>query len=914
MVLPEERVPSLVCLCCQGLVSVEPPSTIEHKSIPPIPESRNRWDLNLQWPSAANYLQEEMLVVGDKKIDLIPGSKGASPNVTSHFTSSEPPTIHESLPIRSAARDIKGADKQQTRADGDFITLFRLSKGSREDPIHGNLITDKIGGPTLYKAVSYTWADEDGTISRSKAIAVGRFWDLMPVTANCEAALRRFREVDEDVVLWIDCVCIDQDDQQARSLQVRKMRDIFANATEVLVYLGNTSAFDLAFDAFEFDRARTTAGSQESLRNLFDHAYFHRAWVVQEIANAPYAILHSGNRSLSWSVMERKKLAAFEVLDSVPEWVHDLYNRQLCNSTSDLDRLLSSTSACRASDPRDKIFALFGLLLDLNAYGISANYSLSVQEVYTGITAFMLTSHSAVQVLALCSPGAAKQYSLPSWVPNWNHALVTPKQRQQAIHASHPNMKVTILTASELWARFRMRGRPKKISVHGKTGALLIHATELFNFNWLLNLDDSKIQRNGEGIYFELHRDGVPLKMDSLYLFKRMYSGISSITTRMRDVLKLPAPETISILLKRKIQSLNRPPPNAKCKSIGSLFWRARECHSIFTIPGCNSLLYLRRKLSGAYEIIGTCDIVFVTDTQETPKTTALRLQLTRPLEASSDTVMPSANSWRNMLRKEGMKSIIKDINTIEAGQCNTTEQQWKAMIRSGVDLVNNDKIWGNIIQAVMSREVTQLLQVLERWSSCKSETGSATPSDCDASLTAWEEATTDVLAKIDELGPGLDWFRKPVSIKIAAESYDLTIPNVPLIFAAMRATNPGEGTKESEDGEKHEGSDSDGGISDLEIIQVDEDDSRSDAGFVVVHPDGENMEIEPETPAGKKRKVTKSSGVSRRRWNWGELDIRIKFLRYMRRGGKFEGFGGPYDFLAMLLAGKNETRQIAII
>lgn len=60
----------------------------------------------------------------------------------------------------------------------------------------------------------------------------------LPVSANCAQVLRRMRHPDRDRLLWIDAVCINQDDLRERSWQVSMMADIYSSAQCNLIWLG----------------------------------------------------------------------------------------------------------------------------------------------------------------------------------------------------------------------------------------------------------------------------------------------------------------------------------------------------------------------------------------------------------------------------------------------------------------------------------------------------------------------------------------------------------------------------------------------------------------------------------------------------------------------------------------------------
>jgi len=91
----------------------------------------------------------------------------------------------------------------------------------------------------VYQALSYTWATEDGDCRRSRQI---RYHNTrIYVTRNCELALRYLRKEDLDRALWVDAICINQKDDKERGHQVGLMRNVYSKATEVLVWLGESS-------------------------------------------------------------------------------------------------------------------------------------------------------------------------------------------------------------------------------------------------------------------------------------------------------------------------------------------------------------------------------------------------------------------------------------------------------------------------------------------------------------------------------------------------------------------------------------------------------------------------------------------------------------------------------------------------
>lgn len=58
------------------------------------------------------------------------------------------------------------------------------------------------------------------------------------VISNLEELLLRLRDPDEWGTLWIDAICINQEDIEERNEQVHYMHKIYHTAAEVLIWLG----------------------------------------------------------------------------------------------------------------------------------------------------------------------------------------------------------------------------------------------------------------------------------------------------------------------------------------------------------------------------------------------------------------------------------------------------------------------------------------------------------------------------------------------------------------------------------------------------------------------------------------------------------------------------------------------------
>ena len=69
------------------------------------------------------------------------------------------------------------------------------------------------------------------------------------MTQNLATALVYLRHNSEPRVLWIDALCINQEDMEERNSQVARMADIFRLADRVVVWLGPESEEDRSAEA-----------------------------------------------------------------------------------------------------------------------------------------------------------------------------------------------------------------------------------------------------------------------------------------------------------------------------------------------------------------------------------------------------------------------------------------------------------------------------------------------------------------------------------------------------------------------------------------------------------------------------------------------------------------------------------------
>lgn len=272
------------CNHCFALPSLDDTGRSPETAIPLAPRLESRAQVNLTWPSTVNYAHLSSPVKEDGDIYC---PSGDNPPVSENIK------YHHDLPKTPQQTGIHSEIMSNSR-----VRLLQLSPGQANSPIHGCFASTCLTSSSLpaYEAMSYTWADESGDTTRRCSVFFGPYWDIVYVTHNCAEALRAVRHLQSDRLVWIDSLCINQDSPDEKNHQVGLMREIYQNASTVIVYLGDASAdSDAALTALKSaatlewrtDRLESTSpGSRTALQCLFQRPYFSRLWVIQEILYA----------------------------------------------------------------------------------------------------------------------------------------------------------------------------------------------------------------------------------------------------------------------------------------------------------------------------------------------------------------------------------------------------------------------------------------------------------------------------------------------------------------------------------------------------------------------------------------------------------------------------------------------------
>ncbi|PVH77480.1 hypothetical protein DL98DRAFT_367783, partial [Cadophora sp. DSE1049] len=114
----------------------------------------------------------------------------------------------------------------------EFIRLLRILPGAAPSIVECELRVVRLDSAPPYEALSYVW----GELNLSDYVICNG--QIISITRNLGIALRHLRCRGETRVVWIDALCINQDDADERSSQIKLMRQVYTRTWRVVVWLG----------------------------------------------------------------------------------------------------------------------------------------------------------------------------------------------------------------------------------------------------------------------------------------------------------------------------------------------------------------------------------------------------------------------------------------------------------------------------------------------------------------------------------------------------------------------------------------------------------------------------------------------------------------------------------------------------
>jgi hypothetical protein len=168
------------------------------------------------------------------------------------------------------------------------ILLLHLAKGTtRHAPIVCDTTVVSLNDGNPYIALSYCWGE---TKEGDEAMITFNQSPNFPIGGNLEDALCHIRSTNETVTLWVDALCINQENHNEKNHQVQIMREIYRNSEQTCIWLGKAADdSDLAMDIIanldgdNLDSPYNSidASGLKALEKLQKRPYWTRIWVVQ---------------------------------------------------------------------------------------------------------------------------------------------------------------------------------------------------------------------------------------------------------------------------------------------------------------------------------------------------------------------------------------------------------------------------------------------------------------------------------------------------------------------------------------------------------------------------------------------------------------------------------------------------------
>lgn len=316
-----------------------------------------------------------------------------------------------------------------------------LSTEIRASLIKYNL-QEKLTDVTSFQALSYTW----GHNSCTHNIIVNGV--KLPVADNLFSFLQYRQEENKYTDIWVDAICINQNDLLEKNRQIPMMNMIYMRASELIIWLGPPS-FDseLAIQSIlemgsgsPYDKLITVENDEwQAIQSLLERPWWKRIWIVQELimgaagTKLTKAAIYCGQAHVSWInvvvAAARMKANQDDNRQTFPA-ITDILELDSLRDTTGHFLLKPSSQAwfdlvCRyrsfqASNKRDKIYAIWNMFTLLPSNRLETRYDESVAKVYTDFAAMLLLGESRLEILRQCGNG---DQDLPSWVPDWSASL-----------------------------------------------------------------------------------------------------------------------------------------------------------------------------------------------------------------------------------------------------------------------------------------------------------------------------------------------------------------------------------------------------------------------------------------------------------------------------------------------------------
>ncbi|KAI4213183.1 MAG: hypothetical protein LQ351_004129 [Letrouitia transgressa] len=331
------------------------------------------------------------------------------------------------------------------------IRLLHISPGQRAtESIKCHLSTASLDDGPVYEALSYVWGDP----RRRKSINL--CGQSFRVRKNLWSALKAIRLSDTSRTLWIDAICINQDDKEERSQQVKLMGEVYRGAEKVIAWLGDdTDDVEHAFSVIEamsdfpdlhfnprvpphHDPAVLESESIESLVRFLDRDWWKRVWTFQEMALASRLEIRCGRHTLTGEKLAAAQgnfwnhgtccYSAFSgeypghpIADLDKYFIPLTRIYQYANMTDDFvfPSIMATFRQRQCTNPQDKVYGYLGLAFGRFRNFVEPDYRKDPGLVFEETVLRIMEKIGSLGPFSLLEGPKTNDILCPSWVPTW---------------------------------------------------------------------------------------------------------------------------------------------------------------------------------------------------------------------------------------------------------------------------------------------------------------------------------------------------------------------------------------------------------------------------------------------------------------------------------------------------------------
>lgn len=398
-----------------------------------------------------------------------------------------------------------------------------------KDPIECSLEVFKFGRKLQYEAISYKWGDPEGHSVKCND-------KILPVNVNLYFALQRFRLPKQSRILWVDEICINQDDGKERGQEVQIFHRIYAEAKNVLIWLGSYSDdSDVAMDFFPrmMSHLSNKRSKQEitdpdlpspnsaayrtpkmiALNNLLSRPWFMRVWTLQEGAFATRAVVVCGRKELPFNLFEEFNSKCEE--DKTGVWtdtlssistakpsdpkkpsrfvtahVHGISKLKQVRSgrgpRESVPMLLYRLRSCEATDARDRVYSMWSFLPDVYLEVLEKpryERDFTAADLFYQVSKIELVHNQNLEFLGHAGIWQHQpDVALPSWAADWSYRQLT-HPLCVLDHDCFRKTDAKLYRAScDLFGSAKISGAPATLITRGKVLGEVTKLTNPFTF------------------------------------------------------------------------------------------------------------------------------------------------------------------------------------------------------------------------------------------------------------------------------------------------------------------------------------------------------------------------------------------------------------------------------------------------